>query len=552
MSAKQILFNDKARKSLKRGIDKLSDAVKMTLGPRGRAVVIERGYGAPQVTLDGVTVAKEIELPDKFENLGADLLKQAADKTNDKVGDGTTTAIILAQAIIEAGEKAVAEKGFNVIHLADEIKQGSEEIIVALTAQAEPVSEKKKIAEVATLSAKDSEIGGLIAEVFSKVGKEGVITIEDSNTVENSLEIVEGLSFDRGYISQYMVTNGEKMLAEYEDPYILLTDKKISAIKDILPLLEKMAGSGKKDLVIVAEEVDGEALTTLVLNKIRGVFNTLAIKAPGFGDRRQELLQDLAVVTGGTVITNEVGLTLETVELAQLGRARRVITTKDATTIVGGKGKKSELVERVKALKQQLAKAENKYDQDKIKERLGKLTGGVAVIKVGAPTESAQKDLKQRVEDAVSATRAAMEEGVIPGGGIALWNTIELTADNKNKVASEAKIAAREILRQVSAAPLTAIIDNSGEPVEKVLKALKTAKGAAKTKADKLWLGFNASTNELMDLKKAGILDPLKVTKTAFMNAVSVAANYLTIGVAITNLPKEETHNHNTGPGMEL
>ncbi len=550
--AKQILFNDKARKSLKKGIDKLSDAVKMTLGPRGRAVVIERGYGAPQVTLDGVTVAKEIELPDKFENLGADLLKQAADKTNDQVGDGTTTSIILAQALIAEGEKAVSEKGFNVIHLADEIKQGSLDIIKALESQAEPVSDKRKIEEVATLSAKDAEIGGLIAEVFSKVGKEGVITIEDSNTVENAIEVVEGLSFDRGYISQYMVTDSEKMLAEYDDPYILLTDKKISSIKEILPLLEKMAGGGKKELVIIAEEVEGEALTTLVLNKMRGVFNTLAIKAPGFGDRRKELLQDLAVVTGGTVITAELGLTLEAVELSHLGRARRVLTSKDSTTIVGGKGKKAEINERIGALKQQLEKLGNKFDKDKLNERLGKLVGGVAVIKVGAPTESAQKDLKQRVEDAVSATRAAMEEGVIPGGGLALWNTIEMLSGAAGAPTTEAAVAAQEILRQVSAAPLAAIIDNSGESVEKTLKNLKNAKAAAKTASDKLWLGFNASTNELMDLKKAGIIDPLKVTKTAFTNAISVAANYLTIGVAITNLPKDESANHHTGPGVEL
>lgn len=552
MAAKQILFNDKARKSLKKGIDKLADAVKMTLGPRGRAVVIEKSYGAPQVTLDGVTVAKEIELEDKFENLGADLLKQAADKTNDKVGDGTTTSIILAQAIIEEGEKAVSEKGFNVIHLADEIRKGSEEIIEALESQAEEVNDKKKIEEVATLSAKDAQIGGLLAEAFMKVGKDGVITIEDSNTIENSLEVVEGLSFDRGYISQYMVTETEKMQAEYEDPYILLTDKKISSIKDILPLLEKMAGSGKKDLVIIAEDVDGEALTTLVLNKIRGVFNTLAIKAPGFGDKRKEMLQDIAVVTGGKVITEELGLKLESAEVAMLGRARRVISTKDATTIVGGKGKKSEINERINAIKQQLERTESKYDKDKLKERLGKLTGGVAVVKVGAPTESAQKDLKQRVEDAFYATKAAMEEGVIPGGGIALWNTVEETNEKNKKTGNEAADAAREILRKVSAAPLEAIIDNSGEASNKIITGLKNAKAKAKNKQERIWLGFNASANEIMDLKKAGIVDPLKVTKTAFMNAVSVAANYLTIGVAVTTLPKkEEPHNHAGGMNMD-
>lgn len=549
--SKQILFNDKARKSLKKGIDKLSDAVKMTLGPRGRAVVIEKGYGAPQVTLDGVTVAKEIELPDKFENLGADLIKQAADKTNDKVGDGTTTSIILAQALIEEGEKAIAEKGFNVIHLADEIKKESELVIKALEAQAEEVKEKKKIEEVATLSAKDAEIGKLIGEVFIKVGREGVVSIEDSNTVGNSFELVEGMQFDRGYISQYMVTEAEKMQAEYEDPYILLTDKKISSIKDILPLLEKMAASGKKDLVLIAEDVDGEALTTLVLNKIRGVFNTLAIKAPGFGDRRKEILQDIAAVVGGQVITDDLGLKLETAELTVLGRARRVVSTKDDTVIVGGKGKKSDLTERVKMLKAEAARADNKFDKDKITERLARLAGGVAVIKVGAPTESAQKDLKQRVEDAVSATRAAMEEGVVPGGGMALWNTISEDTVKIKKAEATVKDYAREIIRLVSVAPVSAIIDNSGESVEKVLKQLRAAKGGVKIASERRWLGFNAATNELTDLKKAGIVDPLKVTKTAFTNAVSVAASYLTIGVAITNLPKkEEPHSH--GPGIEF
>ncbi len=542
MAEKQLLFNDKARKSLKKGIDKLADAVKMTLGPRGRAVIIERGYGAPQVTLDGVTVAKEIELPDKFENLGAELVKQAADKTNDKVGDGTTTAIVLAQAIITEGEKAVAEKGFNVIHLADEIKQGSSQIIAALEAQAEPVKDKSKIAEVATLSAKDREIGELIAEVFGTVGKAGVIAIEDSNTIENSSEVVEGLQFDRGYISPYFVTNADKLEAEYEDPYILITDKKISSIKEILPLLEKMAASGKKELIIIADDVDGEALTTLILNKIRGVFNTLAVKAPGFGDRKKELLEDIAVVTGGKVITEELGLKLENAEVALLGRARRVVASKDATIIVGGKGKKADITAREKALREQIERADNKFDKDKLQERLGKLSGGVAVIKVGAPTESAQKDLKQRVEDAVSATRAAMEEGVVPGGGMALFNTI---GDEAKPAGDSVAKTAREILAKISAAPVEAIIENSGESPEKVIKELKQKKETAKNKSEKLWLGFNAATNELADLKAAGIVDPLKVTKTAFLNAVSVAANYLTIGVAVTDLPKkEEPHTH--------
>ncbi|MEK7136588.1 MAG: chaperonin GroEL [Patescibacteria group bacterium] len=536
--AKKIYFNDEARKALKRGIDQLSEAVKMTLGPRGRAVVIEKSYGAPQVTLDGVTVAKEIELEDRFENLGAELLKQAADKTNDNVGDGTTTSIILAQALIAEGEKAIADRGFNVIRLADEIKKGSAEIILALESQAEAVKDAGKIKEVATLSAKDEEIGELIAGVFKTVGKEGVITIEDSNTISNSSEVVEGLSFDKGYIAPYMVTNAEKMEAQYEDPYILITDKKISSIKDILPLIEKMAQSGKKDLVIIAEDVDSEALTTLIVNKIRGIFNSVAIKAPGFGDRRKEILEDIAVVTGGKVISEDVGLKLESVELTQLGRARRIVSSKDSTVIVGGKGKKVDIENRLTQIKAQLAKTESKYDKEKLVERIGKLAGGVAVIKIGAPTESAQKELKQRVEDAVAATRAAMEEGVVPGGGIALFNvSLTMSGENSGDVVAD---HAREILEKVACSPLTAIIENSGEGAVIIMDELKAKKAEVKAKSARTWLGFNAASNKIEDLKKAGIVDPLKVTKMAFTNAISVAANYLTIGVAITEIPKKE------------
>ncbi len=535
--AKNVIFNEEARRSLKAGIDKLSLAVKMTLGPRGRAVVIEKAYGAPQVTLDGVTVAKEIEFEDRFENLGASLIKQAADKTNDNVGDGTTTSIILAQALIEEGEKAVSERGMNVIHLADEIKRGGEAIISALEDQAEEVKDNK-IKEVATLSAKDAEIGELIADVFKTVGEEAVITIEDSNTVSNSSEVVEGMQFDKGYIAPYMVTNMEKMEAEYTDPYILITDRKISSIKEILPLLEKLAQSGKKELVIIAEDVDSEALTTLIVNKVRGIFNGLAIKAPGFGDRRKEMLEDIAIVTGGKVISETVGLKLDAVEISMLGRARKIISSKDNTIIVGGKGKKSDIESRVAQLKQAIDRTEAKYDKDKLKERLGKLSGGVAVIKVGAPTESAQKELKQRVEDAVAATRAAMEEGVVPGGGIALFNSYSALDSIKTK--DEAGQYALEILRKVVYAPITAIIENSGETSSVILEELKTKKEEVKGKTDKLWLGFNARTNMIEDLKKAGIVDPLKVTKMAFTNAISVATNYLTIGVAIVDIPKEE------------
>ncbi|MCL5017297.1 MAG: chaperonin GroEL, partial [Patescibacteria group bacterium] len=417
--AKQILFNDKARVALKKGIDKLAEAVKMTLGPRGRAVVIEKGYGAPQVTFDGVTVAKEVELEDKFENLGAEFLKQAADKTNDGVGDGTTTAVVLAHALIDAGEKSIKDKGFNVIQLAEELKKGSEEVIKALESQKELINDNKKIEEVATLSAKDRHIGALIAEVMGKVGKEGVVTIEDSNTVGNSYDLVEGMQFDRGYVSQYMITNQERMESVLDNTYILVTDKKIGSINELLPLLEKMIQAGKKELVIIAEDLEGEALATLVLNKLRGIFTVLGVKAPGFGDRKKEMLQDIAVVTGAAFISEELGKKLENVEIAELGQAKRVVATKDNTTIVGGKGDKKEISERIAQLKAQLKKTDSEFDKEKYQERLGKLSGGVAVIKVGSPTESAQKELKQRVEDAVHATRAAMEEGIVPGGGMA-------------------------------------------------------------------------------------------------------------------------------------
>src|ERR1700722_10685310 len=420
--AKQIKFNEDARAAIKRGIDKLAQAVIMTLGPRGRAVVIEKGYGAPQVTFDGVTVAKEIEFEDKWENVAAEFIKQAADKTNDVAGDGTTTATVLAHAMIDEGEKVIREKGFNVIQLAEELKKASGSVVKALEDQREVINDNKKIKEVATLSAKDEEIGGLIATVMEKIGKEGVVTVEDSNTIGNSFEVVEGMQFDRGYVSQYMVTNQERMEATLEDPYILVTDKKISSIQEILALLEKIVASGKKELLIVAEEIEGEALTTLVLNKLRGVFNVLAVKAPGFGDRRKEMLQDIAIVTGATFISDELGKKLENAELEDLGKAHRVVSNKDTTIIVGGAGEKKNIDERVAAIKVQIKKTDSDFDKEKLQERLGKLSGGVAVIKVGAPTESAQKELKQRVEDAVAATRAAMEEGIVPGGGIALFN----------------------------------------------------------------------------------------------------------------------------------
>ncbi len=533
--AKQVVFNEEARAKLKKGIDKLAEAVRMTLGPRGRAVVIEKGYGAPQVTFDGVTVAKEIEFEDKYENLGADFIKQAAEKTNDNVGDGTTTSVVLSHAMIEEGEKAIRDKGFNVIQLSEELKKGSLTIIKALEDQKELINDNKKIEEVATLSAKDNGIGKLIAEVMGKIGKEGVVAVEDSNTIGNSFEIVEGLQFDRGYVSQYMVTNQERMEAVLEDPYILVTDRKISAISELLPLLEKIIQSGKKEFVIIADEIEGEALTTLILNKLRGVFSVLAVKAPGFGDRRKDMLQDIAIVTGATFVSEDLGKKIESVELTDLGHAGRIVSNKDNTTIVNGKGDKKAIEERIAQLKTEIKKMDSDFDKEKLQERLGKLAGGVAVIKVGAPTESAQKELKQRVEDAVAATRAAMEEGIVPGGGIALFNVYKLEAKNIEGGDVEVTKAAMNILMKALRAPLEAILSNSGQ-AESVIKDLTSRK---LTNNDN-WLGFNALTNEIGDLKSAGIIDPLKVTKTAFMNAVSVASTYLTIGVAITDLPKKD------------
>ncbi len=541
--SKLVKFNEDARASLKKGIDVLAEAVKMTLGPRGRAVVIEKGYGAPQVTLDGVTVAKEISLENKFENLGAELIKQAADKTNDSVGDGTTTSIILAHTMIEEGEKAIQAKGFNVIQLAEELKKSSENVIKALESQREMTNDNKKIEEVATLSSKHPEIGKLIADVMSKVGKDGVVTVEDSNTLANSYEMVEGMQFDRGYVSQYMVTNPEKMEAVLENPYILVTDKKISSIQELLPVLEKIVQSGKKELVIVAEEVEGEALATLVVNKLRGIFTVLAVKAPGFGDRRKEMLQDICVVTGADFISEEVGKKFDAVDIHQLGKANRVVSTKDNTTIVGGKGDKKAIDDRVSQLRQQLKKTESDFDKEKLQERVGKLSGGVAVIKVGAPTESAQKELKQRVEDAVFATRAAMEEGIVPGGGMALFNVY--LAEKESKKSNEVEKAAQTILMKALEAPIRAIAENSGQNADEMVKKLS----AEKSKSKDNWLGFNAMTNEMVDLKKFGIIDPLKVTKTAFMNAVSVAATYLTIGSAVTEKPEPKA-NPPMGGGM--
>ncbi len=542
--AKQILFNEQARTSMKKGIDKLAEAVKMTLGPRGRAVVVEKSYGAPQVTFDGVTVAKEITLADKYENLGAEFIKQAADKTNDNVGDGTTTSVVLSQAMIDEGEKLIADRGFNVIQLAEELKIGSQDVIAHLETQKEVINDMKKVQEVATLSAKDHEIGELIAKVMEKVGKQGVVTVEDSNTIGNSYEIVEGMQFDRGYVSQYMVTNQERMEAMLESPHILVTDKKVSSIAELLPLLEKLVQAGKKELVIVAEDVDGEALTTLIVNKLRGVFTVLAVKAPGFGDRRKEMLQDIAIVTGAQFISDDVGRKIDSVGLEDLGSATRVVSTKDNTTIVGGKGDRSAIEKRMQHIEAQIKKTDSEYERENLQKRLGKLSDGVAVVKVGAPTESAQKELKQRVEDAIAATRAAMEEGIVPGGGMALFNVLIGRGSPKSEVKTVSDAADR-ILRRALEAPITAIIANSGESQSKVDELRR-----AKTGNSDMWFGFNAKSNNLENLKEAGIIDPLKVTKTAFINAISVASTYLTVGAAVTDIPEKKENAGGMAGGM--
>lgn len=521
---------------MRNGMDKLAKAVRITLGPRGKAVVIDKGYGAPHVTFDGVTVAKEIELANKYENLGVDFIKQAAEKTGDNVGDGTTTSVVLAHAMIEEGERVVQAKGFNVIQLAEELKKGAKAIVEGLEKQREVIEGKHKVAEVATLSAKNPAIGNLIAEIFEKVGKDGVVTVEESQTMELSHEIVEGLQFDRGYVSPYMVTNPERMEAVLEDPYILITDKKISSLADILPTLEKVVQSGKKNIVIIADDIEGEALATLIVNKLRGTFTALAVKAPGFGDRKKEMLEDIAVITGGRVISEDVGLKLEHVELDMLGEARRVVATKDDTTIVDGKGNKADIENRIKQIKAQIAKSTSDFDKEKLQERLAKLSGGVAVIKVGGATETEIKETKYRTEDAVHATRAALEEGIVPGGGIALFNIYAMRPEHAEDEGTDVGKAAMRILAKALAAPLTAIIENSGGDPDKVKEQLIEYK----LKTKDYWYGFNGLTNTLENLKEKGIVDPLKVTKTAFLNAVSVAANYLIVGAAITDLPEKK------------
>lgn len=531
--AKQILYAEQCRHALRRGVDKLANAVKVTLGPKGRNVVIDKGYGAPVITKDGVTVAKEISLEDKFENLGAELVKEVASKTNDVAGDGTTTATLLAQSIVNEGMKAVAA-GVNPVAL----KRGIDRAVVAVVDGLKKISKEIKtheeIEQVASISANDKEIGKQIAEAMKEVSKEVkdikeiVITVEESQTFGLSREVVKGMRFDRGYVAPYMVTDQVRMEAEYNDPYILLSDRKVSSVEEILPILEKVIAAGRKDLIIIAEDIEGQALTTLVLNKLRGTFNTLAIKAPGFGDRRKEMLEDIAVLTGGRVISEDVGLKLETVELADLGRARKIVSTKDTTTIIEGKGVEIKVKERVAQLKAQLSASESEFDKEKLQERLAKLAGGVAVIKVGAATETEMKEVKQRIEDAVAATKAAVEEGIVVGGGVALVRVLSVL----DKVVAEGdERVGVNILKKALTAPVRQIAENAGKDGSVILEELKKVSGNT---------GYNAAEDRYEDLVVAGIIDPTKVTRTALQNAASIAALLLTTEAAIADAPKKD------------
>lgn len=534
--AKQILYNEEARAAIKRGVDKVANAVKVTLGPSGRHVVLDKGYGSPTITNDGVTIAKDIELEDKFENIGASLVQEVANKTNDVAGDGTTTATVLAQAMIAEGFKQIAA-GANPVVLQKQIENRIKEIIGDLKKMAKPVTSNEEIAQVATISAGDEQVGKLIAEIMKEVGKDGVITVEESQTMGLDKEVVKGMRFDRGYVSAYLVTTPERMEAEYHDPYILLTDKKITSIQEILPLLEKIAQSGKKELVIIAEDVEGEALATLVLNKIRGTFNTLAIKAPGYGDRRKEMLEDMAVLTGGRVITEDLGLKLDTVTLEDLGSARRVVSTKEITTIVEGKGTEQMVKGRVARLRKELEVTESDFDKEKLQERLAKLSGGVGVLKVGAATETEMKDKKFKIEDALNATKAAVEEGIVPGGGIALAQASHIFIELKDgKKSVDGAMRESNLVDAALLEPLRQIATNAGKDGSIVLfNVIEEQK-----KHSDVRIGYNPITDEYVDMIKAGIIDPLKVTRTALENAASIAGTLLTTEVVVADKPEKE------------
>ncbi|MFH1780575.1 MAG: chaperonin GroEL [Candidatus Nealsonbacteria bacterium] len=524
--AKQIFFKEEARRKIKNGIDKITDAIKVTLGPKGRHVVLDRGFGSPEICDDGVTIAKEIELEDKVENMGASIIKEVAEKTNDMAGDGTSTAVVLTQAICAEGLKNVAA-GANPLALRRGIEKTTKAVVAELKKMSKPISSQAEVAQVATISAGNEEIGKLIAEVVSEVGKDGVITVEESKTFGLAKEIVKGLQFDKGYISPYMITNSERMEASFEDPYILITDKKISSIQDILPVLEKIAQTGKKELVIIAEDVDGEALATLLVNKLRGVFNTLAIKAPGFGDRKKETLDDIAAVTGAKVISEEIGLKLDKVELNMLGSARRVVSTKENTTIIDGKGKKEDIEARVSQIKNEIKTSTSEFDKEKLQERLAKLSGGVAVIKVGAATEVEQKAVQRKTEDALNATRAAIEEGILPGGGVALLRSVAALANLHLEGDEQTGL---NILKAALEKPIKQIAENAGIDGAVVAEEVKKHQGS---------FGFNAETLQYEDLIQSGIIDPTKVVRSALENSASAAAMILTTEAVVAEKPEE-------------
>ena len=527
--AKEIIYSEEARKKLKKGVDKLADAVKVTIGPKGRNVVLDKGFGAPTITNDGVSIAKDIEIENKVENLGAEIIKEIASKTNENAGDGTTTAVVLAQALVQEGFKNVAA-GSNPLAIKRGLEKGCKAVVAELKGFSKEISNKEEISQVATISAENVELGNLIAEVMEQAGKDGVVTVEESKTFGLSKEVVEGLQFDRGYISPYMITNSEKMEAVLENPYILITDKKISSIQDILPILEKIAKTGKKELLIISEEVEGEALATLVVNKLRGILNVLAIKAPGFGDRKKEMLEDVACVAGGQVISEEKGIKLESVEIDMLGTARKVISTKEDTTIVSGQGKKEDIDARINQIKNEIKSTNSDFDKEKLQERLGKLSGGVAVIKVGAPTEVEQKALQHKAEDALAATKAAVEEGIVPGGGVALIRAskvldgLELDKDEKIGL---------DILKKALKEPLKMIAQNAGIEGAVVVEEVRKNEGG---------YGFNAQKMKYEDLLENGIVDPTKVVRSALENAVSGAGMLLTTEAVVSELPNKESN----------
>ncbi len=538
--AKQLVFEDEARKHLKNGVDALANAVKTTLGPKGRNVALDKKWGSPTVTHDGVTVAKEIELEDPFENMGAQLLKEAATKTNDVAGDGTTTATVLAQAIVEQGLKNVAA-GANPMQLKWGIEAGRDAVVKAIADSSTPVADRENIAQVASISAADNQIGDLIADVMDRVGKDGVITVEESKGLEFETEYVEGMQLDRGYLSPYFVTNSERMEAALESPYILIHDKKISSAQDLVPILEKLMQMGKREIVIIAEDVEGEALATLVLNKLRGTFNALAIKAPGFGDRRKAMLQDIAILTGGEVITEELGKKLENTAVNDLGQADRVISTKDDTTIVSGSGDTSQIKGRIDQIRSEIDASTSDYDREKLQERLAKLAGGVAILRVGAATETELKFKKTRVEDALSATRAAVEEGIVPGGGVALTNAI----DSLDGIELEESDAATglAILRRALEEPMRMIAHNSGLDGAVVVEKVRNGDGDAAT-------GYDVLENTYVNMLDAGIIDPAKVTRSAVENACSIASMILTTEALITDIPEPDPPAPAGDPGM--